>query len=1299
LDGQALRKYPGGFYNVEFLGKDRWGRLVWNETFASILEQESTTVGDQTFSAAPIVDTVLAKFFNGTIANSVAQFGFRLRTDPKKANSPGLSMTTEPLWLLPGANLQQSTCRRVHVRITSRLFTAKEDKRLGNTILLSDAFPLTIPSSVISLGLSQPPADDEIVSATCSFSENLAARATVVGPPVQSMSARIYLSGTSVLSFPVTAPFVGRPLESRPLIAGSMLCDVRSTTFETEASLPQLPVYQTERLSIRVIYLPARWPLFSDVLVESSVPGLIRSVWDPPGAWSLISAIDGSFRALSYSENIIARTLGLRKPFGELSDVERMSVIESATKLPKRNHTVFALSIVPGANITLVADRGIWMAPAKNSDNFGTDDNVIQASGAAFTKDTQIFIGDIRCRISWVALDGRAVRFEVPPLESICSPSSASSGCFSLVLKVESGSESSSIREETMIDLIANSPTSLYSESQIIGSGARLETTISCPPFCPHSTAEVFTPVSIGSNVSVRTVVPGPRVSFVAAPSDLIASVSEALLKPAYGISVSLNCELDGFESPLSARCAAGDTNALCAYTAAGKCLQCPEGAVCPGGPLILPRAGYWSPGWPYNVQVIRCAEPALRRCPAINATTLQFSCGAGYRQDTIACSACADGYFPSFVAEDGSTSCLPCNFPTIKRIVPTVLFVMSLVIVGIFVFAVCLFVNRFYGSSKAVSARRAVKLIFVFYMAVQYLVQVGKTTRELADLPSFMRRLLAGLDALQFAGLSIPSECQRLPPFTLERVVFGMMLFFLVGLIVSVVILPYFKGFHCVSTRDLLTRVKTVARASIRNAPTGETIVKETDTLYGSVLIRGLLICVSIIYTVTVNTCFQVIRCDTGKPMRVQQYLTLENDGSTLDRYPPPGFNGSPLYNEHIIPVSVVTKYPYYVCGESDHGKIRPLAIAVLVLCALFPVVSVILVTYRLRTLFVQQYRRYPSGFVLSVPFHLVPEFVRSFKTRLFVGRLTPNGTMPIISGMSIEPKAPSTTTVDNLIEIRQDPYLQYFMDGEYRPSAFYFSSLLLSVNFLLSLSFNVLSNNARARFALTFSVLLLMALAIVCTRPFRQMELFSSVAQTSLLGIAMFVSLTDVVGHTSGGRGILLALAYLDIIIIFLIPCILLLLFFKAIVDDAKHASMKEKEHSVSVNTHNILSSALRASRTIPGAPLISTVQNRGPLAEECEFFSSNPVDKDSMPSIEIENPGQTVDRCSPADAEPARPRVLTFADPGVEEVSSVSSGFESPALATAYSMGPSRKNLIQPARTGLAPLQARQSKDLRL
>jgi Na+-transporting methylmalonyl-CoA/oxaloacetate decarboxylase gamma subunit len=559
------------------------------------------------------------------------------------------------------------------------------------------------------------------------------------------------------------------------------------------------------------------------------------------------------------------------------------------------------------------------------------------------------------------------------------------------------------------------------------------------------------------------------------------------------------------------------------------------------------------------------------------------------------------------------------------KRVLPVIFFIVALCILGMFVALLSFIISRQYGVSKAGIARQAMKLVFAFYMAAQYLAQVSKTVKQISTLPAIVRLFFSELDKLQFAGLAVPSECQRLPAFTLERSLFIGMIICFVGLLFLVILLPGIGRLNAVFFSRVPTNnspMTTTAEKPVEQS-VSDTSFAEKAAKRDGFLTRVLLTLTSIVYALTVNLSFWVLSCDIKKLVKVKQYLALANDGSLLANHlscTNASCLADPLYQEQLVPVSVATKYQYYVCGESAHGKIQPLAKTVLVVCAVFPLVCIGLVTYRLRVHFIEQYQRVPAGSVLSVPFGLLYKRLR--------GRKCCKRSASVLSGAFNDARGaqiPTSDLVDSLHSVRRDPYLAFFTGGEYRPSAFYFSSLLLAANFLLSLSFNVLSNNPSSRFALTFSVLLFMLLGILWTRPFGRTEQFGFVVQMSLLGVAMLVSLTDMVGRSKKSEGALRFLAYLDIVVIPLLPCALVIYFVHAIVSRSK----MEKQCAKGIQCADVTSPVLHTKASHnpnPSQNMEGTFLSPSPISDVSEERAANHVRNDAQNPLFRKDPQES-------------------------------------------------------------------------
>lgn len=108
-----------------------------------------------------------------------------------------------------------------------------------------------------------------------------------------------------------------------------------------------------------------------------------------------------------------------------------------------------------------------------------------------------------------------------------------------------------------------------------------------------------------------------------------------------YGLVLSSHCT--GYTEPGSA-CMMPDAG--CAFGSGALCQACAPGTICPGGFRQWAPAGYWTPHEAWGSPPLRCAEPSTRRCAGHDRVLKQTACGQGYLQGSVACSACATGWY-----------------------------------------------------------------------------------------------------------------------------------------------------------------------------------------------------------------------------------------------------------------------------------------------------------------------------------------------------------------------------------------------------------------------------------------------------------------------------------------------------------------------------------------------------------------------------------------------------------------------------------------------------------------------------
>ena len=262
------------------------------------------------------------------------------------------------------------------------------------------------------------------------------------------------------------------------------------------------------------------------------------------------------------------------------------------------------------------------------------------------------------------------------------------------------------------------------------------------------------------------------------------------------GIFVSSSCPIP---EPLTlATCLDPLTASKCFTNRNGKCISCPNGAVCPGqsaspsqtssaiqvfalrllcfcscpgGSRVWPLPGYWTND--ENGGTIQaCSAPAAERCKGWNATEARVQCGEGFADSSYLCSTCDAGYFEL----DGN--CSPCPRDTEMRytiiVLPLVFFVVSTFLVfGGVLLTVVIVIGKYTTGKRKWG--RAVKISLDFslwyLLLLQLLAQVARVSAP--GLPGWLRNIFTALKFVQldFGSLS-PPACQSNFPFLLQLLI-----------------------------------------------------------------------------------------------------------------------------------------------------------------------------------------------------------------------------------------------------------------------------------------------------------------------------------------------------------------------------------------------------------------------------------------------------------------------------------------------------------------------------------------------
>lgn len=138
-----------------------------------------------------------------------------------------------------------------------------------------------------------------------------------------------------------------------------------------------------------------------------------------------------------------------------------------------------------------------------------------------------------------------------------------------------------------------------------------------------------------------------PAVQATAAAGNVSAAVlALSFMPPSLGVFYSSSCTDAGYTDPATGACtnASDPASFTCAYGAGKACSQCPENSLCPGGSRIWPRAGFFAfSEMDAYVQLCSEAGDAAARCVGWDPIAGATICGAGYRQGSFLCDACAE--------------------------------------------------------------------------------------------------------------------------------------------------------------------------------------------------------------------------------------------------------------------------------------------------------------------------------------------------------------------------------------------------------------------------------------------------------------------------------------------------------------------------------------------------------------------------------------------------------------------------------------------------------------------------------
>ena len=396
-------------------------------------------------------------------------------------------------------------------------------------------------------------------------------------------------------------------------------------------------------------------------------------------------------------------------------------------------------------------------------------------------------------------------------------------------------------------------------------------------------------------------------------------------------------CTVVGFAQPLR-----NGSSLLCVWGTGDACLPCPTGALCPGGAVLLPLPGYWTPS-PASLpsEVYACLDPgATVRCPgysAISSSGGVYGCGEGFRGQL--CAACDASFFPL------RGSCARCPaFSLAAFFMPLLVFAGGLAAFGAtMVLLVYCTLKWRSGSGARISACHAAQpvqdLVVWTWIAAQGLASLFSQTQALA--PPALGPVFTAISALQFQGIALDPSCYTSIPFASFFAALG-----------AVVALYSFGVLALCSLRRSQTPpIAATFSKGITGRATAVSAFCNAPAIANSVLALCAL-ALSLGYGALTAVFAGALVCTPVAPMTVADYLQTSNDGSTLLAQRPSlspaslpalfaasrnpllaASNGLSATLSSTLKVSVLASDPFSVCSEGMHRVVRPLAM----LCVAF--------------------------------------------------------------------------------------------------------------------------------------------------------------------------------------------------------------------------------------------------------------------------------------------------------------------------------------------------------------------------
>jgi hypothetical protein len=654
------------------------------------------------------------------------------------------------------------------------------------------AVPLVLPPflpGAATLALGAPPSPGEVLTLACAvepaggLSVALAPDVAPLLPPCAAAAAASSLcvnifssSGVSelrLLLLPPSAASVAPAPQPPPLLT----CELRSAAAPAVDSLVPAPLPRFGSSSLLAVPVAVGAtgapPLVAAVLLER---------WGAPGEFLVLAGGDGAAVSTGGLPRPAAGAwANLSFPADGLAVGALLALLAPLRSSPAAaNGSAVAAAPPPMATLSMPSHLLLLAAPGSSF------------AGAAL----EVQLGGAPCALNWVTPGGELASVTTPRTAAACGDASRHGMCGVAPLQLSTVGFGAALAGALAPAAAAAAAAAARNET---APERPLALPFSWPPLEPRGAWGAG-----GAAAATRAV--GPLLGVP--PAAALAAMGSG------GIRLALPCAdptLLPLEACASATAPLPPGGGRCPWGGGAACAACPDGALCPGGALLLALPGFWAASTDDEPSsLLRCAPPdAALRCPGTPGLGGAFNgsgfggaaapgwaaaaargggpspCGAGFWGP--ACGLCAPRYYVA------SGTCAACPPPgaVLAELLPVLRFAAGLAALGALLLGLAYSARRFGGArAGAASVPRAAQDVSGFlawaWVATQVLASQFSLLEDSGALPPRLLPLFSAVASLQFKGVSIPPACVETAPFLTfyaAAAVFGVMLSAVVAL------------------------------------------------------------------------------------------------------------------------------------------------------------------------------------------------------------------------------------------------------------------------------------------------------------------------------------------------------------------------------------------------------------------------------------------------------------------------------------------------------------------------------------